>query len=127
MPGTAMRVGVNYNSSIEEQIKGGIKLLYMTDTSFAKYIENKTERQKVVIAAYNIGTPHFYDAFELAIKYKKVPLTYNTVMECLRCKTNPMYYNDPAVKYGYINPWYVELFVREIYARYNAYCAVFQE
>ena len=127
MPGTAMRVGVNYNSSIEEQIKGGIKLLYMTDTSFAKYIENKTERQKVVIAAYNIGTPHFYDAFELAIKYKKVPLTYNTVMECLRCKTNPMYYNDPAVKYGYINPWYVERFVREIYARYNAYCAVFQE
>ena len=127
MPGTAQRMGLNYRSSAEEHIKGGLKLLYVIDTSFARYVKDKTERQKVVIAAYNIGTPHFYDAFELAIKHRKTPLTYNIVMECLRCKSKPKHYNDPIVKYGYINPWYVERFVHEIYARYNAYCAVFPE
>lgn len=127
MPGTAQRMGVKYSSNAEEQIHGGLKLLHVVDTSFARYIDDKAERHKVVIAAYNIGTPHFYDAFELAKKQGKTPLTYDIVMECLRSKSKPEYYNDPVVKYGYINPWYVERFVREIYARYNAYCAVFQE
>ncbi|MPM08926.1 Membrane-bound lytic murein transglycosylase F [bioreactor metagenome] len=127
MPGTAQRMGVGYNSSAEEQIKGGVKLLHVVDTSFARYVEDKAERQKLVIAAYNIGTPHFYDAFELAKKQGRTPLTYEIVMECLHCKSKPEYYNDPVVKYGYINPWYVERFVKEIYARYNAYCAVFPE
>lgn len=127
MPGTAQRMGVKYSSNAEEQIQGGLKLLHVVDTSFARYIDDKAERHKVVIAAYNIGTPHFYDAFELAKKQEKTPLTYDIVMECLRSKSKPEYYNDPVVKYGYINPWYVERFVREIYARYNAYCAVFQE
>lgn len=127
MPGTARRMGVKYSSNAEEQIQGGLKLLHVVDTSFARYIDDKDERHKVVIAAYNIGTPHFYDAFELAKKQGKTPLTYDIVMECLRSKSKPEYYNDPVVKYGYINPWYVERFVREIYARYNAYCAVFPE
>ncbi len=127
MPGTAQRMGVKYSSNAEEQIQGGLKLLHVVDTSFARFVDDKAERQKLVIAAYNIGTPHFYDAFELAKKQGKTPLTYNIVMECLRCKSKPEYYNDPVVKYGYINPWYVERFVREIYARYNAYCAVFPE
>ncbi|HPB02513.1 MAG TPA: lytic transglycosylase F, partial [Bacteroidales bacterium] len=76
---------------------------------------------------YNLGMAHFYDAFELAKKHGKSPITYAVVIECLKCKSKPLYYNDPVVKFGYLNPWYVERFVREIYARYNAYCAVFPE
>ncbi|HCB63579.1 MAG TPA: lytic transglycosylase F [Bacteroidales bacterium] len=127
MPGTAQRMGVNYNSNAEEQLKGGLKLLHYMDTAFTPYMDNVAERHKVVIAAYNLGMAHFYDAFELAKKQGKGPLTYAIVIECLKCKSKPLYYNDPVVKFGYINPWYVERFVREIYARYNAYCAVFSE
>jgi len=127
MPGTARHMGVNYNSSAEEQLKGGLKLLHYMDTAFAIYIDDESERHKVVIAAYNLGMAHFYDAFELAKKHGKSPITYAVVIECLKCKSKPLYYNDPVVKFGYLNPWYVERFVREIYARYNAYCAVFPE
>jgi len=127
MPATAAKFGVHYSSNVEEQIKGGIELIHYMDTAFAPFIADKNERQQVVIGAYNLGMPHFYDAFELAKKHNMTPITYQVVLECLKLKRKPKYYNDPVVKYGYINPWYMERFVHEIYARYNAYCAVFPE
>jgi membrane-bound lytic murein transglycosylase F len=125
MPVSAAQFGVYSSSSVEEQIEGGTKMIHYMDTAFAPYMADNAERQKVVIAAYNLGMAHFYDAFELARKMKKEPLTYTVVIECLKCKSKPQYYNDPVVRYGYVNPWYADRFVKEIYERYNAYCAIF--
>ncbi len=125
MPVTAAQFGVFPGSKVHEQIRGGLQLIHYMDSAFAPFVLDKNEREKVVIAAYNLGMPHFFDAFALAKKMNKLPLTYPVVLECLRCKTKSQFYNDPIVRYGYINPWYADRFVKEIYARYNAYCAIF--
>lgn len=126
MPVTAAQFGVFQNSSVYEQMRGGLALIHFMDSAFAPFVKDKYEREKVVLAAYNLGMPHFFDAFALAKKMNKTPLTYPIVLECLRCKSKPIYYNDPLVKYGYINPWYADRFVKEIYSRYNSYCAIFR-
>lgn len=127
MPITGRQLGIDQNSSVEDQLKAGIRLLQYMDSAFAPYVSNKEERQKIVIAAYNLGMVHFFDAFELIKKYDKSPITYKLVFNSLKRKRQPKFYNDPVVKYGYLNPWYVNRFVTEVYARYNAYCAVFPE
>lgn len=127
MPVTAARFNVYPSSSIDEQIKGGSKLLHYLDTLFTPFVSNNFERKKVVIGAYNLGEAHFLDAFALAKKYHKDISTWKGVLECLKCKSKPKFYTDPVVKFGYVNPWYVEIFVRQIFERYEQYKNVFKD
>lgn len=125
MPVTAAKFGVYQNSSIDEQVEGGSKLLHYLDTTFAPYVKNDFERKKVVVAAYNLGEAHFYDAFAIANKYNRDISTWEGVLECLKCKSKPEFFNDPVVRFGYCNPWYVEVFVKEIFERFEHYKNIF--
>lgn len=125
MPVTATKFGVYQNSSIDKQIEGGSKLLHYLDSSFSPFIQNDFERKKVVVAAYNLGEAHFYDAFAIANKYNRNISTWQDVLECLKCKSKPEFFNDPVVRFGYCNPWYVEIFVKEIFERFEHYKNIF--
>ena len=127
MPVTAAKFGVYPSSSIKEQVRGGSELLHYLDTLFAPYVKDDFERKKAVIGAYNLGEAHFMDAFALAEKYHKELNTWEDVLECLKCKSKPEYYTDPVARFGYCNPWYVEIFVRQIFERYEDYRNVFRD
>lgn len=127
MPVTAAKFGVYQNSSVDDQIRGGSELLHYLDTLFTPYVKDDFERKKVVIGAYNLGESHFMDAFALSKKYHLDINTWEDVLECLQLKSKPQYYTDPVVKFGYCNPWYVEVFVQQIFERYEQYNNVFKD
>lgn len=104
MPETAKSYGLSLNKieRIDDNVKAATQVLKKLDSSLSKIVENPEERQKFVLAAYNSGIGHIYDAIALAEKYGMDPQKWDgNVAEAVLMKTQPQYYNDPVCKYGY--------------------------
>ena len=102
MPRTAANFGLSRRNirNPEKNIEAGVQYIKSLNLSFRK-VENKEERIKFILAAYNSGPAHILDAMALAKKYGKNPhIWYNNVEYFLIKKSEPEYYNDPVVKYG---------------------------
>jgi len=122
MPVTANRFGVTKESPPEANIIAGIKYLKWLDKYYKKIIPDSTERVKFVLASYNAGAGHVEDARTLAKKNGKNPnLWKDNVDFYILNKSNPKYYNDPDVKYGYCRGVEPYRYVNEILARYENY------
>ncbi len=122
MPHTADKYGIDSLSPPEDQIKAGVQFIKLLDKQFVDKIEDKNERTKFVLASYNAGIAHVYDARRLAEKYRKDPNKWeNNVDYYLLNKSKPEYYNDSVVKYGYCRGTEPYNFVYEILDRYNHY------
>jgi len=122
MPTTGRRFGVNWNSSAKEQIRAGVEFIQWLDQRFVDEISDPEERMKFVLASYNVGYGHVTDAINLAEKYDKDPKIWSeNVEECLLMKSNPQYYKDPVVKYGYCRGIETYNFVIEVIERYEHY------
>ncbi len=128
MPGTANYFGVNRASSPERQIKAGCQFLKYLEESLKKEIEDQEERKKFVLASYNCGIGHVRDARRLAEKYGKNPNVWDTQVDSmLLYKSDPKYYLDPVVKYGYCRGQEPFDYVKEIMNRYEHYKNVIAE
>ena len=104
MPATARgyRTKVSQLNNPETSVKVATQLLDDLDGYLLKHVPNDAERRKFVIAAYNVGIAHVYDAIALAKKYGLNPEVWDdNVSKAILMKMNPKYYNDPVVKYGY--------------------------
>lgn len=104
MPRTARgyKTPVSQLNNPETSVKVATKLISDLDRYLLKYVPNDKERLKFVIAAYNVGIAHVYDAIALAEKYGLDPQVWDgNVSKAILMKMNPKYYNDPVVKYGY--------------------------
>lgn len=104
MPRTAR----GYNAKVsqlgnpEVSVRVATDLINDLDSYLTKYVPNDKERLKFVIAAYNVGIAHVYDAIALAKKYGLNPQVWDdNVSKAILMKMNPKYYNDPVVEYGY--------------------------
>ncbi len=75
MPSTAKAYGLEIEKikNPEANLKAAIESMKTLNKSFLK-IENRDERIKFILAAYNSGIGHIYDAMALAKKYNKNPL-----------------------------------------------------
>jgi len=126
IPETADFLGVNEGSTSEEHIKAGVKYLKFIDKSFKGAIPDKNERIKFVIASYNLGPGHVWDAIKLSGKYKKNPkIWFNNVEYYLIAKSQYEYYTDEVVKHGYCQGKSAAEFVRKVLSRYNHYKNLF--
>ena len=122
MPATAKLYGISENSSPEEQIRAGVKYLKLLDTQLTPLVKDPAERQIFVLAAYNVGIAHVFDAQRLAKKYNKDPQKWrDNVDYYILNKSNPKYYQDPVCYYGYCRGSETYKFVNEIYDRYHNY------
>ncbi|HAN19537.1 MAG: lytic transglycosylase F [Bacteroidetes bacterium GWC2_33_15] len=123
MPTTAKRFGVDKKSLPKQNIKAGIRLIKWIDTRFVNLgIKDKDERIKFVLASYNVGVGHVLDARRLAEKHGKDPNTWdNNVAEYILRKSNPRYYNDPVVEFGYCRGDETFNYVFQIIDRYEHY------
>lgn len=104
MPRTANAYGLPASqiTNPEANIKTAVAIIKDLDNSLKKHVPDPTERRKFVLAAYNSGIAHIYDAIALAKKYGKNPQVWSgNVEEALLMKANPEYYNDPVCKFGY--------------------------
>lgn len=104
MPRTANAYGLPASqiTNPEANIKTAVAIIKDLDNSLKKHVPDPTERRKFVLAAYNSGIAHIYDAIALAKKHGKNPQVWSgNVEEALLMKANPEYYNDPVCKFGY--------------------------
>jgi len=103
MSRTASDFGLDRNTVLdpEKNIEAGVQYIKSLNFAFNR-VQNKEERIKFILAAYNCGPAHILDAMALARKFGKNPhIWYNQVEYFLLKKSEPAFYNDPVVKYGY--------------------------
>ncbi len=123
MPATAMKMGIEPADFFvpEQNIKAGIKYLKHLDRFFSA-IEDRDERIKFMLAAYNSGEAHILDARALASKYGKDPDVWTDNVEIyIRLKNNPEYYNDEVCRYGYARGEETFQYVRQVLERFEYY------
>ncbi len=104
MPRTAANFGLERANILnpEKNIEAGVQYIKSLNMTFRK-IENKDERIKFILASYNSGPAHVFDAIALTQKYGKNPqIWFNNVEYYFEKKNDPDFYNDPVVKYGKI-------------------------
>jgi membrane-bound lytic murein transglycosylase F len=121
MPTTGQRFGVGPTSPPRMQIRAGIMYIQWLDERLID-IKDPAERVKFILAAYNIGLGHVIDARALAEKnHKNTDIWDNNVAEFLLSKSDPKYYTDPVVKYGYCRGTETYQYVADVIERYGHY------
>ncbi|SFE80357.1 transglycosylase SLT domain-containing protein [Thermophagus xiamenensis] len=127
MPETANYFGVSNVENPRENIRAGVEFLRWLDERLKNRVPDPQERIKFVLASYNVGIGHVFDAMKLAEKYGKDPQKWeDNVDYYLLHKSEPKYYNDPVVKYGYCRGEEPYHYVTEILERYDHYKNVMQ-
>jgi membrane-bound lytic murein transglycosylase F len=123
MPQTAKAFGLSPDSlgNAKGSIQAATGFIKSLNRSFSA-IEDEKERIKFILAAYNAGISHIYDAQALTAKYGKNPSVWeDNVEEYLKWKSLPEYYNDPVCKQGYFRGTETLNYVRDVIARWNYY------
>jgi membrane-bound lytic murein transglycosylase F len=122
-PATALRFGVDnvHQAAPITNIAVGVMLLNWLDKKLKIYVSDPNERVKFVLAAYNIGLGHIFDAQLLAKKYGKNMTKWDDVKEFLLNKSYPKFYNDPLVKFGYCGGTQTVNYVADVLGRFKHY------
>lgn len=119
---TGTLFGVSPSSLPEQQIRGGVRLINAINKQLPNEIDSVKERVKFILASYNAGLGHVFDARRLAKKYGKDENIWTDNVEIfILNKSKPKYYNDPVVKLGYYKGIITYNFVYEILERYQYY------
>jgi membrane-bound lytic murein transglycosylase F len=100
MPISGPQYKVFPNSSAEEQIQGGMKMMKELLQKYAK-VPKREDQIKFALASYNAGYCHIEDAMKLAGKNELNPYLWTGNVEVmLRNLSKPAYYRDAAAQCG---------------------------
>lgn len=103
MPRTGRSYGLRNANNPEQSIKAAVSYLDDLDRLFASKVPDPGERIKFVLASYNAGQGHIFDAMRLAEKYGLDPTKWDdNVEKTVLMLSNPKHYNDNVVKFGYL-------------------------
>ncbi|MCM1522480.1 MAG: transporter substrate-binding domain-containing protein [Muribaculaceae bacterium] len=122
MPRTAKGYGQTAKSVMKNDvaIETALKLLRDLDKQLKSKVPDENERKKFVIASYNSGLAHVLDAIALAKKYGLNPQKWDgNVAKAILWKSNPRYYKDPVVKFGYSRGRETYDYVNRVYSYYS--------
>lgn len=120
MPSVMTRYGIDYNSTPQQQLEAGGKLISFLDKALENKVVDSLERVKFVLAAYNAGLGHVYDAQRLAKKYGKSPDVWDDNVDYFILNKSK-YCNDTCCKCGYLRGGQTYRFVADIMDRYHHY------
>lgn len=122
MPGTADELGLPRADIYkpEPNIAAASRYIAMLTRRFSD-VANPTERIKFVLASYNGGAHHVRDAMALARKHGASPYRWADVSTFILALSQPAYYNDPVVKYGYMRGSETADYVEKVWARWYDY------
>ncbi|MEG1684803.1 MAG: transglycosylase SLT domain-containing protein [Bacteroides sp.] len=123
MPATARAMGIpkGKEHNPEENIKAAVKYIAATNNHLSM-IADKQERLNFILAAYNAGLGHVYDAMALAHKYGKNKFVWKgNVENFILLKSNEEYFTDPVCKNGYFRGIETCNFVNEVQSRHKEY------
>ncbi len=126
MPRTAAQFGVDSTLILEPEhnIAASVQYIKRLDGYFQK-IKDPQERIKFILASYNSGPAHVFDARALAQKYGENPdVWFNSVETYLLLKNQPEYYNDSVCKFGYFRGNHTARYVRDVFRTYQEYSGI---
>lgn len=121
MPRTARGYGQSAKSVMKNDVavETALKFLSDLDRQLTPSVPDESERKKFVLASYNTGLGHVRDAMALAKKHGLDPTKWdNNVAKAILWKSNPKYYKDPVVKFGYSRGRETFDYVNRIYSYY---------
>lgn len=122
MPATARAYGVSADRLTDNatSIDLALKIIERLDQSLASKVPDPAERRKFVLAAYNAGIAHIYDAIALAKVTGHDPQRWDGNVEAaLLLKSRPEYYNNPVCRYGYFRGRQTTEYVRSVTELFN--------
>ncbi|MDR1678340.1 MAG: transporter substrate-binding domain-containing protein [Prevotellaceae bacterium] len=123
MPRTYTSLGLNDSTVVipEPNIEAATRYINMLNNYFAD-IADKNERIKFILASYNAGHSHIFDAMALAKKYGKNPdVWFGNVEEYLLLKSHREYYTDPVVRSGYFRGTQTSRYVVDVLRTYEKF------
>jgi len=121
MPATAEELGVTIRTDPNDNIKGGTKYLEEMWDNWGD-IPDSIQRIKFAMASFNCGYYHVRDAVRLAEKDGSNILMWDDHIEdYILLLSDPEYFNDPVVHYGYARGIEPFTYVFEIFERYEHY------
>ena len=123
MPRTARALGIpeGMEQNPEESVKAATKYLDQLSRSFSK-VTDPNEKVKFVLASYNAGIGHVFDAMALAEKYGKDKYVWEDNVEIyILLKSSEEYFNDPVCRNGYFRGRETYNFVKDIVERTTMY------
>ena len=124
MPRTARAYGLSLDETTDpdKNIGAAVRSIRDLDRSLVKYVSDPVERLNFIIAAYNSGIGHIYDAIARARKYGKNPAVWHdTDEEAVLWKSNPEFYNDEVCRFGYFRGRQTVNYVRDVNRYYTLY------
>ena len=119
MPATAKELGVTNRSSPTQSLAGGTSYLIWLEEQWMDKIEDPQERRKFVMASYNVGLGHVYDARSLTEKFGGNQAVWEEVKPNMLKLASHKYFSDPVVKLGYARGSEPVNYVDEILLRYE--------
>ena len=126
MPRTASAMGLPAGQITDPElnVKAAVKVIAELDKLFKPKVQDREERIKFIVAAYNSGQAHVLDAITIAGKSGHNPKVWSgEVEQALLLKSNPHFYRDPDVKYGYFKGTQTVDYVKRVMNTYAAYKA----
>jgi membrane-bound lytic murein transglycosylase F len=106
----------------DRNIEWGSNHILWLQKYWRKELNDTTDLQKFVLGSYNVGHGHVQDARRLARKQNLNPDRWDENVErTLLLKSNPKYYLDPVVRFGYCRGREPVNYVKEILERYQQY------
>lgn len=125
MPSTARSLGLSMSEIYdpEANIAASAKYISILNEKF-RDVPNAMERSLFVLASYNGGFFHIRDAMALARKYGRNAYRWTDVSEFVLRLSDPQYYQDPVVKYGYMRGTETAGYVERIRDRWAQYRGV---
>lgn len=122
MEATANEFGATNLYDPKQSLTAGGNYINWLQKAFTKHVQDSVERQKYILAAYNVGIGHMEDAIRLTEKYGGDPTKWDgNVEKYLLLKSQKKYYTDTVVKYGYCRGEEPVNYVREIIERFDQY------
>lgn len=126
MPSTARGYGFTADDLEDPKkcVDVAAQSLAALDDHLKKRVPDEKERQHFILASYNAGIGHIFDAMALAEKYGRNPkVWYGNVEEMAMWKSRPEYYNDPVCRFGYFRAKETVEYVRKVEETYEGYLA----
>ncbi len=125
MPQTADHLGIPRDQLHHpaQNIAAAARYLDELEEHFSD-IPSRRERQDFVLAAYNGGSHHIRDAMALARQEGRDAHRWAVVSEYVLKLSQPLYYENPVVRYGYMRGSETVGYVKAIRQRYQQYRGV---
>lgn len=124
MPKTAARYGcVDYDIyDPEKSVAAGVLYIRRLNDIFS-VVESPEERIKFILAGYNAGPGHIFDAMGIAEKYGADPYRWNDNVETyLLMLADEKYYNDSLCQHGFFRGKHTVRYVADVYEKYEEFC-----